>query len=139
MDTWEVVADHSGATASEFHGLPFALIVLAMLYCPLKNSLSLPNKKTSVFPVAENEGFQPTMTFISHSRSHAKGIGFCDKTRLLAPGFQPTLPSSSDRYPNDFYEFRSRLQRRDRARISRASVCFTALISVERTIKPKAL
>lgn len=56
MDTREVVADHSGATASEFHGLPFALI---LLYRPLKISLLTPNKKTLVFPDAENEGFLP--------------------------------------------------------------------------------
>lgn len=59
MDTWEVVADHSGATASEFHGLPFALIALILLYRPLKISLLTPNKKTLVFPDAENEGFLP--------------------------------------------------------------------------------
>jgi|GEM_PF-5091811 len=130
----EVVADYSGATASDFHGLPSASTASITQSLNKAPPLRLDQKKASISPPWGHGGFrqyrQSVNVLLCGGPSDNR-----DEARLLTSGIQPTLCPSPNHGQNGKNRFRSRLQRRDRARFSRASVCFVTRAPAKRTTK----
>jgi hypothetical protein len=121
---WEVVADYSGATASDTHGLPLRSTeryVSFGAYSPFLTSTA--SHKKALGSSWESKASCTRLRLSCGRPSSPRRSLYPARTRLLAYGIKPSsrlLLASLQEWP---VGGRSRLQRRDRVRFSRTSVC----------------